>query len=160
MTETPVTTIRPRPPKELRASTSFLLKRLGFGLKERTLEALEPTGLSHYDHAVLSLLEEEPSETQAMIADALGYDRGYLVGVLDDLEERGLIARKRDPNDRRRHVVSLTPAGKKALAQLRTVVKRVEEDFLRPLDPDERKTLNALLRRVACHHDERYANGD
>ena len=161
MTETPLTRRLPRPPKELISSTSFLLKRLGFAMKERTMTALEPTGLSPYDHAVLALLEEEPRETQAMIADALGYDRSHLVGVLDDLEERGLIERRRDPSDRRRHVVSLTPDGKKTLKQLRSVAKSVEEDFFAPLDEEERETLNARLRRVAAHHDARYApNGD
>jgi len=82
---------RARPPKELLSSASFLLKRVGFAVKERMIEAFEETGLSAYDHAILALLHEEPSETQAMIADALGLDRSHLVGVLDELEERGLI---------------------------------------------------------------------
>ena len=82
---------RARPPKELLSSASFLLKRVGFAVKERMIEAFEETGLSAYDHAILALLHEESSETQAMIADALGLDRSHLVGVLDELEERGLI---------------------------------------------------------------------
>jgi DNA-binding MarR family transcriptional regulator len=136
---------------------SFLLKRLGFLIKDRTLEALEPTGLSPYDHAILALLEEEPRETQAMIADALGYDRSHLVGVLDDLEEHGLIERRRDPSDRRRHLVSLTPAGKEALTRLRSIAGEVEDEFFEPLDAEERETLKMLLRRLAAHHDPRCA---
>src|ERR1700704_7134253 len=108
-----VTPRRPGPPKELLSSASFLLKRVGFAVKERMMAAFEETGLSAYHHAILALLDEEPSETQAMIADALGFDRSHLVGVLDELEERGLIERRRDTLDRRRHLVTMTPAGKK-----------------------------------------------
>jgi DNA-binding MarR family transcriptional regulator len=146
-----------RPPKELRSSTSHLLKRLGWAIKERALEAFESTGLSPAHHAVLALLEEEPRETQATIADALGYDRSHLVGLLDELEERGLIERRRDPGDRRRHLVKLTPEGKKTLAQLRSVAKRVEDDFFGPLDAEQRQRLHELLLLLASHHDTRYA---
>jgi DNA-binding MarR family transcriptional regulator len=135
---------------------SFLLKKMGFRLKERTIAAYEGTGLSPYDHGVLALLDEEPVETQAMIADALGYDRSHLVGVLDDLEERGLIERRRDPSDRRRHVVTLTPAGKDAVERLRIVSREVDDEFFEPLSADERTQLFTLLARIACHHDPRY----
>jgi DNA-binding MarR family transcriptional regulator len=146
------------PSRELRESSSFLLKRMGFALKERALAAYEPTGLTPYDHGVLSLLEEDPRETQAQIADALGYDRSHLVGVLDDLEARGLIERRRDPADRRRHLVSLTPAGKQAVAKLRVVARRVDDEFFAALDAAERAQLTALLTRIAASHDPRYAD--
>ena len=134
-----------------------MLKRLGFMLKDRTMQAFEETGLSPYHHAVLALLHEEPRETQAMIADALGYDRSHLVGVLDELEERGLIERRRDPGDRRRHLVSLTSEGESTLVRLRAVAKQVEDEFFRPLDAKERRTLNELLLRLAREHDARYS---
>src|SRR6266540_3094640 len=146
-----------RPPKELLSSSSHLLKRLGWVVKERAAGAFESTGLSPYHYAVLALLEEEPRETQATIADALGYDRSHLVGLLDELEERGLIDRRRDPTDRRRHLVKLTPEGKRALARLRSIVKQFEDDFFAPLDAAQRETLNALLLELAAHHDVRYA---
>jgi DNA-binding MarR family transcriptional regulator len=145
------------PPQELLCSGSFMLKRLGFLLKDRAMEAFESTGLSPYHHAVLALLEEDPRETQAMIADALGYDRSHLVGMLDELEERGLIERKRDPNDRRRHLVSLTPDGKRALARLRAVVAQLEDDFFAPLDAAQREKLQELLLELASYHDVRFA---
>jgi DNA-binding MarR family transcriptional regulator len=146
-----------RLPAELVSSGTFLLKRLGFLVKEKTIQAFEDTGLTPYHHAVLALLEEEPPETQAMIADALGYDRSHLVGMLDELEERGLIERRRDPADRRRHLVSLTPEGKRASTRLRAVVKQVEEDFFAPLDSKQRETLKSLLQELASHHDVRFA---
>jgi DNA-binding MarR family transcriptional regulator len=147
----------PSPPKELLSSGSFLLKRLGFLLKERAFQAFESTGLSPYHHAVLVLLEEDPRETQATIADALGYDRSHLVGLLDELEDRGLIERRRDPADRRRHLVSLTPDGRLALAKLREIVTRMEDEFFAPLDPAQRETLKALLLELASYHDVRYS---
>ncbi len=147
---------RSGPPKELLSSTSFLLKRVGAAIKERLIEAYGESGVTGYQHSVLALLHEEPRETQAMIADALGYDPSHLVGVLDELEEKGLIERRRDPSDRRRHLVSLTPAGEKALARVREVAKRVDDEFFEPLNASERKTLKALLARLASHHDVRY----
>jgi DNA-binding MarR family transcriptional regulator len=115
----------PRLPEELVASTSFLLKRLGFAVKEKTMEAYEGTGLHPYHHAILLVLGEGARETQGAIADTLGYDRGQLVGLLDELEERGLVERRRDPNDRRRHLVSLTPDGKRTLQKLRALSLRI-----------------------------------
>ena len=147
---------RPRPPKELRTSTSYLLKKMGFRLKERTLQAYESTGLSPYDHGVLALLDEQPVETQAVIADALGYDRSHLVGLLDDLEARELIERRRDPADRRRHLVTLTPAGKDAVTRLRAVAKQLDDEFFEPLSGEERHELFVLLSRLARHHDPRF----
>src|SRR5262249_52768231 len=146
-----------RPPRELVSSTSHLLKRLGWSIKERSLEAFEGSGLTPMHYGVLVLLEEDPLETQAMIADALGYDRSHLVGLLDELEERGLVERRRDPEDRRRHIVTLTPDGKKALTELRAIAKRIEDEFLAPLDKDQRATLHAILLQLAAAHDQRYA---
>ena len=145
------------PPRELLDNSGFLLKRLGWTFKERALEAFEPTGLNPQHHAILALLDEGTRETQGTIADALGYDRSQLVGLLDELEERGYVDRQRDRADRRRHLVSLTPEGKKALAELRAISKRVEKDFLAPLDDEERRTLHALLLELAVHHDARCA---
>jgi DNA-binding MarR family transcriptional regulator len=156
-TTTPVSARPPGLPRELLLSTGFLLKRLGFALKERAYEALEPTGLQPQHHAVLSLVEEGACSAQGAIADALGYDRSQLVGLLDELEERGLVERRRDPGDRRRHIVKATPAGQEALGELREVSRRVEKEFLAPLDAEERRTLNGLLRRLAAYHDPRFA---
>ena len=146
-----------RPPRELLSSPTFLLKYLTLSMKEQKLAAFEGSGLNPMHFAVLALLDEGARETQATIADALGYDRSYLVGLLDQLEERDLIERRRDPEDRRRHLVKLTPAGTETLARLRSVIKNFEKQFLAPLDADERETFLSLLQRLAAQHDKRFA---
>jgi DNA-binding MarR family transcriptional regulator len=143
-------------PAELRACTAFLLARVGTTVKLTALEEFERDGLSMYQYSVLAVLGEGTKETQATIADALKLDRSQLVGVLDGLEEAGLIERRRDQSDRRRHTVSLTPAGKKQLVKMRTIVKRIEDSFLEPLDDEARRALHDALLCVAAHHDRRF----
>src|ERR1700733_8308035 len=120
--EAKTTLIAPQvgPPQELLASNSFLLRRLGMLAKERAIQAFQPTGLSPYHHAVLAALDEEARETQATIADALGYDY------------------------RRRHLLTLTPEGKKTLTTLRGIVNELENELFSPLDSAERETLHTL----------------
>ena len=148
----PAVSTGPRLPQELVASTPFLIKRLGFAVKDQSMAAYEKAGLNPYHHAILAVLDEGSRETQGAIADALAYDRGQLVGLLDELEERGLVERRRDPGDRRRHTVRLTPNGKRALAKLRALAQQLENHFLASLDEDERAQLHALLRRLAEQH--------
>ena len=143
-------------PAELLASTVFVLARLGFAIKARAIEEFERAGFNMYQYSVLAMLSEKPREAQATIADALQLDRSQLVGILDVLEERGLIERRRDPVDRRRHTVSLTSDGKRQLVRLRTIVKRIEESFLAPLDEKSRAALHETLLRVACNYDCRF----
>jgi DNA-binding MarR family transcriptional regulator len=156
----PMVKLGVRPPYELVCSPAFLLKRLGWAVKDRTVDAFEAAGASPYHYSVLAVLEESARETQATIADALGYDRSWLVGLLDELEEAGLIERRRDPADRRRHLVSLKPEGVTRLAELRAISRSVEEEFLAPLDPTEREQLHAILLKLASSHDPRYAPGN
>jgi len=154
-TQIPASGATPGPPAELLSSNVFLLKRLGFAAKDRSHAAFEGSGLSAFHYAVLALLEEDPRETQAQIADALGYDRSLIVRLLDELEERELVIRKRDPEDRRRHVVKLTPAGRSMLVELRAIVQRLEDEFLAPLSADEKETLHVLLTKLASYQDPR-----
>jgi DNA-binding MarR family transcriptional regulator len=157
----PSATVTSRPvhplPEELVASSTFLLKRLGFAAKDRSMAAYEQTGLHPYHYAILLVLDEGSRETQGSIADALGYDRGQLVGLLDELEDRKLVERRRDPNDRRRHLVRLTSEGTRTLGRLRALTREIEDEFLAPLSEQERADLHALLLRLAEKHEPRCA---
>jgi DNA-binding MarR family transcriptional regulator len=155
VSSTPLQDERAGPSRELLRSTPFLLKLLGSAVRERSLEAFASSKLNPQHYAVLSLLEEGTRETQATVADALGYDRSHLVGLLDELEEKNLLERRRDPGDRRRHLVSLTPEGRATLGELRAIAKQVEMEFLAPLGPEKRRTLHTLLLELATHHDPR-----
>jgi DNA-binding MarR family transcriptional regulator len=151
-----VDAVNPCFPRELVASPAFLLARLGVGLKMRAFKEFEQVGFSPYHYSVLALLDEGARETQATIADALQLDRSMLVGILDGLEEKNLIERRRDPTDRRRHLVSMTPAGKRQLARLRTIVQGIDEEFLAPLDAETRATLHSTLLALAENTDSRF----
>ncbi|MEK6274681.1 MAG: MarR family winged helix-turn-helix transcriptional regulator [Actinomycetota bacterium] len=148
--------IKPCLPKELVSSTAFLLARVGMAIKMRVIEELGQAGCGGYEYSVLAMLGEAAQETQAAIADSLGVDRSQLVGVLDTLEKNGLVERKRDPHDRRRHAVSITAAGKRQLVRLRSTVRELEESILEPLDEKTRKTVHEALFLVAANLDPRY----
>ena len=147
----------PRLAKELLGNTAFLLAKLGYGFKAKAIAEVEQAGFSLYDYSVLALLGEQARETQATIADVLQLDRSQLVGILDSLEERGYVERQRDPSDRRRHIVSLTPEGRRGLVRLRAIIKSLGDELLAPLDEESRETLHSLLLQLACYHDPRCA---
>jgi DNA-binding MarR family transcriptional regulator len=119
-TETAVQPVH-RIAKELVASSGFLLARLGLSFKSKAIAQIEHQGFEAHHYSVLAMLGEGVRETQATIANTLDLDPSRLVAVLDSLEERGLITRQRDPQDRRRHVVRITPAGKQQLQKLRSI---------------------------------------
>jgi DNA-binding MarR family transcriptional regulator len=147
-------------PPELLARTGFLLIRLGMQFKSRALGQLTQDGFSQYHYSVLAMLDERPRETQAAIADSLGLDRSQLVRILDGLEDDGLVTRLRDRSDRRRHMVSLTPDGRRQLRRLRDTIDSLEKELLAPLDPASRQTLHDLLLRLAAAHDPNCSGGD
>jgi MarR family transcriptional regulator, lower aerobic nicotinate degradation pathway regulator len=142
-------------PAELLESTGYLLGTLGLLAKTRWSSEFEGTPFQPFHYGVLAVLDEGARDTQSAIAEVLRLDPSQLVGLLDTLEELGLIERHRDPTDRRRHRVSLTGAGRGKLATFRSMLKKVEDDFLDPLTPEERHDLHDLLFRLAMAHDPR-----
>ena len=93
---------------QLGARLSYLLKRAFLELEELHAEYLASTGVNARELAVLLLLDGREPESQQQAAGRLGVDRTTMVGLLDGLEGKGLVARQADAGDRRRNVVGLT----------------------------------------------------
>jgi DNA-binding MarR family transcriptional regulator len=120
------------------------LARLG----RRTAEACLPGGLRPRQLIVLTLLDERGPVTQQVLGEALQLDPSNVVGLLNELEERGLVTRRRDPADRRRHIVELSAVGAGELAGATTQSRQVEDELLGALSTEERATLHDLLVRA------------
>lgn len=147
-----------RLPDELLEKSGFLMVRLAMGFKARAIADLEEAGYSQYHYSVLAVLGAQVRKTQSLIAESLGLDPSQLVGILDGLEERGLIERQRDPEDRRRHLVTITAKGRTQLVRLRGRIDRLEDELFTPLDAKSRKTFHELLLRLTAYHDPKCAD--
>ena len=112
----------------------------------RKSEAALP-GMNIKEYLALTMLDSR-GVSQQRLAERLGMDENNLVLLLNGLEEAGSIARRRDPDDRRRHIVELTPRGKKVLEGAERGMAQLEEELLSALSPSERATLKQLVRRV------------
>jgi DNA-binding MarR family transcriptional regulator len=110
--------------------------------------ALAQEGLSLRTHQVLGCLVEFGQVSQQQVCDAIAVDRSDMVRLLDQLEQLGQVVRDRDPADRRRHMLTLTPAGRSALALGERVIARVTDDLLSNLSGTERRTLHRLALRA------------
>jgi DNA-binding MarR family transcriptional regulator len=109
---------------------------------------LGPGGLRPRHLIALKLLSERGPASQQALADSLSLDPSNVVGLLNELEERRLITRRRDSADRRRHIVELSPRGEEELCSAYDRLRRIDDDLLSPLSSKERATLYDLLVRA------------
>jgi DNA-binding MarR family transcriptional regulator len=96
----------------------------------------------------LSYVRDHNGAPQQELAEALCMDANNVVLLLNELEDLGHVTRRRDPTDRRRHLVELTEAGLRALNGAERAQETIEDDVLRALDPSERAILWQLLTRA------------
>lgn len=96
----------------------------------------------------LSYLRDHDGAPQQELAEALCMDANNVVLLLNELEDEGHVARLRDPDDRRRHLVKLTEVGRHALTEAERAQEGIEDEVLQALDPSERATLWQLLTRA------------
>jgi DNA-binding MarR family transcriptional regulator len=137
-----------QPPLQL---STPLLGHLARRLRTAMESELDGFGLRARHQLALTVLRELGQTSQANLSEALRLDRTNLVGLLNELEDAGLIERRRSPEDRRRHTVALTPTGTARLEEMERAVAAVEEKILSPLDFDQRVTLHALLQQAAAN---------
>ena len=147
-------------PEDLLKRSNFLLCKLSNVAKRELVEQLAAEDLELPHHrlphlAVLSCLADSGPACQKDIAERLRIDGSDMVAVLDDLEHGGHVTRVRDPRDRRRHAVSITPAGRRALRRLDHRVDHADDALLSPLTTTERELFHRLLRRFLAHHGSR-----
>jgi DNA-binding MarR family transcriptional regulator len=137
------------PARGLSRRLGFLLVQLGTHAHRQFAERLARLDLHPRHFGMLSHLAASEGQSQQALSDALGIHRSAVVALVDDLEERGLAERHRDPVDRRAYTLYLTPAGRKVLADLERIADEHETELLTGLDASKRSQLISLLRRVA-----------
>jgi DNA-binding MarR family transcriptional regulator len=123
---------------------------LGRALATAELPVLREHRLSMWAYGVLLGLGDEPTRTQAALAQSIGADKTRIIAVLDDLAERGLIERAPDPADRRVRLLSLTPAGRHLRDTVQHAIQRNEERILAHLPAADRRAFLRALQTLAA----------
>ncbi|HET7668383.1 MAG TPA: MarR family transcriptional regulator [Mycobacterium sp.] len=134
-----------RPAEHLSAP---LLVHLARRMQTEAEVELAVFGLRARHVIALTLLRDLGEQNQSDLAATLGMDPTNVVALLNELEADELVQRQRSPQDRRRHTVSLTDAGKVRLKEVEDLLSGVERRVLDPLSPEEQRTLYTLLSRV------------
>ena len=124
---------------------TLLMIKLGRITMHRFTEALEPFGIRPRHVAALIELRQRGQVTQQSLCGALHLDPTNLVAILNDLEQRGYATRRRDPADRRRHIVEVSKKGLAVIDKVSEVMDGVEADLLQDFEPAEREQLAHLL---------------
>ncbi len=130
----------------------FLLSQVGAFAAARFAERLADLDLQPGDVGILRLIAVEPGLSQQALAEKLGVVPSRVVALLDHLEKKGLVVRERSVRDRRNHELKLTDGGRGVLARMRQIGAAHEDDVVHSLSADERRTLGALLTKVAESH--------
>ena len=129
-------------------SAAYLMIKAGHYLGQGFEAALAELGISAREFLVLTFVRAADGLSQQELSARLALDPTIVVGLVDGLENRDLMSRRRDPADRRRNVLSVTPAGEALQTDAVAAAARAEADFLGPLDPDQRRQLRQWLHAV------------
>ncbi|HVH63629.1 MAG TPA: MarR family winged helix-turn-helix transcriptional regulator [Candidatus Dormibacteraeota bacterium] len=123
-----------------------LLTQLHKAVNRRTSEEL--LGMRFKPYMTLGYIRDHPGVTQQELESALFMDANTVVLILNELEAAQFSVRRRDPQDRRRHIVDITDAGRKAIERADKARESLEDEVLSGLSAEERKALRRLLERV------------
>lgn len=136
-----------------RPDLAAMIVPLGRALVEAELPVLREHDLAMWGYVVLLGLGEQPTRSQSALAQSIGADKTRIIGVLDNLQQRGLILREPDPADRRAHTVTLTPKGRSVRDRAQTAIQANEDRLLANLSASDRRGFLRALRALAAMAD-------
>jgi MarR family transcriptional regulator, lower aerobic nicotinate degradation pathway regulator len=139
---------KPAPVQQLAADPGFLLSRVGAAVRAGFKDVLAGWGIRPQQYVILLVLDARGGVSQQELCTAAGVDSGNMVELLDGLEALRYARRARDPRDRRRYVVTITPPGVAALTDLRQAVEEYNRRLLSPLTGQERQQLASTLGKL------------
>ena len=135
-------------PRELLASTGYLLARLGMESRRRFARMMAQHGLTPHHFNLLMALNDHGTLPQLWLGKVMGVDPRNTVAIVVQLERLELIERRRDSKDRRRYAIALTATGRAKMRSVRAAGKTIEHEMLGCLGLEERRTLRRLLRKL------------
>ncbi len=139
--------LAPDVPARLQGSIAFLISRIHARMHREFVAALAPLDLMPAHYGALTALQSLGPVSQVQLARSLGVSGAHVVQMVDDLEERGLLERRRQTSDRRNQHLYLREGVDDVLAQATELGQTVAEQRLRALSPRQRTRLLALLRQ-------------
>lgn len=129
--------------------TSYLLAAVGAHVGIRFAELVAPYGLMPHHVGVLRRLSPTEGRTQQEVADEMRVRRSVMVGLIDDLETKGYVERRRHPLDRRANALHLTEDGTRVLAEISEQGCALDEQLLAAIPAAERSVFHEHLWRLA-----------
>jgi DNA-binding MarR family transcriptional regulator len=136
------------PPVALAERLGFLLKHTQLALGSILEPALAPLGLDGREFAILAVLASEGPRSQQRLGQRMRVDRTTMVALVDELERKDLVERRRDAGDRRAYAIQVTGKGGRTLERARRVVEDAEAELLAPLTDEERERLREMLAKL------------
>lgn len=131
-------------------SVGFTLSSLGYAVSRRFHATLAPLGLEPREFALLRTIAPQQGASQQAIGEQLQIPPSRMVAFVDGLEERGLVERRPNPEDRRARALYLTAKGRKLLTKAFTLANRLETQLCSELSAPERAALLDALQRVGA----------
>jgi DNA-binding MarR family transcriptional regulator len=126
-------------------SASFLLAQLGSHAATKFAERLEPLGFAPHHAGIFRILAQNPGVSQQDLANTLSMHASRLVGILDELQQRGLVERRPSERDRRLYALHLTSDGEGALRRIGEAAREHHQALMAGLSADQQKQLTDML---------------
>jgi DNA-binding MarR family transcriptional regulator len=127
----------------------FLLSQVGAHAAQRFAERIAELGVSPADVGLLRMIAAQPGRSQRSLAEEMGVVPSRVVVLIDGLERKGLVERRREPQNRRNHALHLTDAGREVMAGVRRMRPPLEQEIAAGLDAEQRALLEKLLGIIA-----------